>query len=86
MSEETVPSRPQGEIVLYQPQEGAGQIRVLLEGQTVWLTQNQIADLYHSSKQNISYHIKCIYDEGELLSEATVKNYLTVQQEGDRSV
>lgn len=86
MSGDPGPTRPAGEIVLYQPQQGAEQIRVLLEGETVWLTQNLLAELYQTSKQNISYHIKSIYEEGELAPEATVKKYLTVRQEGARTV
>ena len=86
MSEDAGPIRPEGEIVLYQPQEGSGQIRVLLEGQTVWLPQNLLAELYQTSKQNISHHIRSIYEDGELAREATVKDYLTVRQEGSRTV
>ncbi len=86
MTEDPGPIRPQGEIVLYQPRQGSDQIRVLLEGETVWLTQNLLAELYQTSKQNISYHIKSIYEEGELAPEATVKKYLTVRQEGSRTV
>lgn len=86
MSEDTGPIRPQGEIVLYQPAQGDEPVRVLLEGETVWLTQNLLAELYQTSKQNISYHIKGIYEEGELDPEATVKKYLTVRQEGSRTV
>jgi len=83
MSEDTGSIRPQGEIVLYQPAQGDEPVRVLLEGETVWLTQNLLAELYQTSKQNISYHIKSIYEEGELDPEATVKKYLTVRQEAD---
>ncbi len=86
MSEDAGPIRPQGEIVLYQPREGSGQIRVLLEGETAWLTQNLLAELYHTTKQNISFHVSNIYEEGELAAEATVKKYLTVRQEGSRTV
>ncbi len=86
MREETGPIRPEGEIVLYQPEEGSGLIRVLLEGETVWLTQNLLADLFQTTKQNISLHIQNIYDEGELAPVATVKKYLTVRQEGSRTV
>jgi len=78
--------RPGGEIVVYQAEGGGNQIRVLLEGETVWLTQNLLAELYQTSKQNVSYHIRSIYEEGELVPEATVKKYLTVRQEGSRTV
>ena len=83
---ETGPIRPAGDIVLYRPQEDSGPLRVLLEGETVWLTQNLLAELYETTKQNISFHILNIYDEGELAPEATVKKYLTVRQEGSRTV
>jgi len=86
VSEDTDPIRPEGEIVLYQPAQGDEPVRVLLEGETVWLTQNLLAEMYQTSKQNISYHIKGIYEEGELDPEATVKKYLTVRQEGSRTV
>ncbi|MFH1532778.1 MAG: RhuM family protein [Pseudomonadota bacterium] len=86
MSEDRGHTRPDGDIVLYQPQEGSGQIRVLVEGETVWLTQNLLAELYQTTKQNISLHIKNIYEDGELAPEATVKKYLTVRQEGPRTV
>ncbi|HOH65607.1 MAG: virulence RhuM family protein [Sedimentisphaerales bacterium] len=58
----------------------------MLEGETVWLTQNLLAELYQTTKQNISLHIQNIYKEGELVPEATVKKYLTVRQEGSRTV
>jgi len=52
---------------------------VRLDNETVWLTQQMMADLFQTSKHNISHHIQSIYDEGELLTEATVKKYLTVR-------
>jgi hypothetical protein len=78
--------RPGGEIIVYQVEGGGNQIRVLLEGETVWLTQNQMTKLYQTTKQNISLHIQNIYEDGELSPEATVKQYLTVRQEGNRAV
>ena len=51
-----------------------------------WLTQKLMAELFQTTKQNISLHIQNIYNEGELPPEATVKEYLTVQKEGDRQV
>ena len=78
--------RPEGEIVLYQPQEGSGRIWVLLEGRTVWLPQAMIAELFKTSVPNINIHLKNIYEEGELDETATVKEYLIVRQEGSREV
>ena len=74
-----------GEIVLYQPDETIC-LEVKMEDDTVWLTQAQIIDLFQSSKANISEHITNIYQQGELNYEATVRNFRTVQIEGDRSV
>ena len=74
------------QIIIYQTESGQTRIEVRLENKTVWLTQQLMADLFQSSKQNISLHINNIFDEGELLPEATVKEYLTVRQEGKREV
>lgn len=74
------------EIILYQSEDGQTKVEVRMEGETVWLTLNQLAELFQTTKQNISLHIKNIYSEGELQEAATVKEYLTVQQEGNRSV
>ena len=61
-------------------------LEVRVENETVWLTQQQMAELFNATKQNISLHINNIYDEGELEQIATVKDYLTVQKEGKRMV
>ena len=74
-----------GEIVMYQPDETI-RLEVRVEDETVWLTQQQMAELFNATKQNISLHINNIYDEGELERIATVKDYLTVQKEGKRMV
>ena len=75
-----------GEIILYQREDGAVQIDVRVEDETVWLTQQQIAELFDTTKQNVNLHIQNIFNEGELLPEATVKKSLTVQNEGTREV
>ena len=75
----------QGEIFLYQPDDTV-RLEVLMENETVWLTQAQIIELFQSSKSNISEHITNIYEQGELVYEATVRNFRTVQKEGDRMV
>lgn len=75
-----------GEIILYQRKDGAVQIDVRVEDETVWLTQQQIAELFDTTKQNVNLHIQNIFNEGELLPEATVKKSLTVQNEGTREV
>lgn len=61
-------------------------IEVLIENETVWLTQLQMVQLFQSTKQNISLHIATIFKEGELEENLTVKEYLTVQNEGERKV
>lgn len=75
------------DVVLYQASDGSTRLDVRLEGETVWLAQAQMADLFQTSKQNISAHIANVFDEGELAAdEATVKNFLTVRSEGSREV
>jgi len=74
------------EFLIFTGQAGEQSIEARYEDETVWLTQQLMAELFQSSKQNISHHIKSIYEEGELQPEATVKKYLTVRQEGKRQV
>ena len=76
----------ENKIIIYQTQDGQTKIDVRLENETVWLTQNQMAELFQTTKQNVSLHIKNIFEEGELSENSTVKDYLTVQQEGNRKV
>ena len=78
--------RPSGQIVLYRQGDDAGAIRVLLEGDTVWLTQRLMAELYQTSVPNINQHITSIYGDGELQPEATIKKYSIVRTEGSRQV
>lgn len=73
-------------IVIYQTEDGRTQLDVKLENETVWLTQAQMTELFQTTKQNISLHINNIFKERELDSKATVKEYLTVQHEGKRTV
>lgn len=75
-----------GELLLYPTDDGAAQFYLRAEGGTVWLTQLELADLFQTTKQNISLHIKNILAEGELAAMATVKEYLTVQTEGARQI
>lgn len=76
----------EGELLIYPAAGGAGGIRVLLAGETVWLTQAQIAALYQTTPQNITQHLKAIYGDGELDESTTCKDYLQVRQEGGRTV
>ena len=73
-------------IVIYQTEDGQTQIDVRLEDDTVWLSQAQMVELFQTTKQNISLHVGNVFKEGELEQEATVKEYLTVQNEGNRKV
>lgn len=74
-----------GEIILYQPNENV-QLEVRLEEETVWLTQQQMTVLFETTKQNVSLHINNIFKEEELSPISTVKEYLTVQREGNRTI
>jgi len=79
------PDFPPG-LVLFRPDDGGDALRVRIEGETVWLTQAQMAELFQTTKQNVSAHLRNIFAEGELQPGATVKKYLTVQNEGSRQV
>jgi len=74
------------EIIIYQTEDGATKINVRLEDNTVWLTQQHMAELFQITQQNISLHIINIFEEGELIPEATHKKYLSVRKEGNRDV
>ena len=74
------------EIIIYQTEDGQTKIDVRMEENTVWITQNQIAELFQSTKQNISLHINNVFKEGELSKSSTVKEYLTVENEGKRKI
>lgn len=77
-----------GNFLIYKTEDDLIEVNVRFDmnSETVWLTQNQMADLFTTTKQNISDHIKIIFEEGELDEKATVKDFLTVQQEGSRTV
>ena len=75
-----------GDIIIYQTDNGLTKIDVRVENETVWLSQQQMADLFDTTKQNISLHIKNIFYEEELDEDSTVKEFLTVQKEGNRRV
>ena len=79
-----VPQR--GEFLVYQAENGQIKLDVRLEHETLWLTQQAIAELLQTTVPNISMHIKNIYDERELIPEVTVKDFLIVHQEGQRTV
>jgi hypothetical protein len=70
------------QLFIYQTEDGRIKIDVRFQDETVWLTQQLMADLFQTTKQNISLHVRNIYEEGELNPESTVKESLTVQTEG----
>lgn len=76
----------QSNFLFYHSGDGSVKVEVVIDEETVWLPLNKIAELFGTSKQNISYHLQNIYKEGELERPATVKEILTVQQEGEREV
>lgn len=75
-----------GEIILYQTEDGLTKIDVRFEDETVWLTQQQMAELFQSSRSNIVEHIQHIYEEGELYEAATCRKFRQVRTEGSRQV
>jgi len=75
-----------GEVLIYKTDDGRVKIDVRLENETLWMTQQMMAELFQTTVPNISMHIRNIYEEGELAPEATVKKFLTVRLEGKRSV
>ena len=75
-----------GEFLIYQTEDGLTEVQLKAPDGTVWLTQAEIAELLQTSSQNITLHIKSIYEDGELMAAATCKDYLQVRQEGERQV
>ena len=74
------------DMIIYNTEDGRSKISLKLENGTVWLNQLEIAELFETTKQNVSKHIKAIFEDGELLEKATVNYQLTVQNEGIREV
>jgi hypothetical protein len=79
-------ARPKGEILFYQTEEDDTKVEVRIEKDTVWMTQASLAELYGTTPQNITMHLKNIFEEGELDEVSTCKDYLQVQMEGKREV
>lgn len=71
------------EIILYQPDETLS-LNVIVEDESVWLSQSQMSDLFQATKQNISLHINNVFKEGELSPESVVKESLTTAADGKR--
>ena len=74
------------QLILFTSEDGQARIQLRADRDTVWLTQLEMAELFNASKQNISLHLKNIFEDGELDPAATVKESLTVQTEGGREV
>ena len=74
------------ELIMYETEDGKTKIDVRMENETVWLSLEQMSDLFQRDKSTISRHIKNIFDEGELTHQGTVANFATVQSEGNRTV
>ncbi len=72
------------ELILYTSDDGEIRLDLRVDGQTVWLTQLEIAELFQTTKQNISLHVKNIFEDGELNAQSVVKESLTVQNERKR--
>lgn len=75
-----------GEIIIYQGPDGTASIEVKIQGETVWLTQQQMAELFQTSRSNVVEHIQHIYAEGELDETSTCRNFRQVRLEGSREV
>lgn len=75
-----------GQFLLYQTPDGVSKIEVKLQDDTVWLSLDQMAELFQRNKSTISRHIKNVLEEGELLADSTIANFATVQNEGNRHV
>lgn len=88
MAKDKDPASPaeQGDIVIYQTEDGSTKIDVRFVDETVWLAQQQMADLFQSSRTNITEHIKHIYEEDELDEVSTCRNFRQVRIEGSRQV
>ena len=77
-------SKNEGNIIIYQDEDGITKVSVVFNEEDIWLNQNQIAQIYKTTQENISMHIKNIYNDKELNSDATNKKFLLVQNEGNR--
>jgi len=80
------PSPHTSQLLIYQNEDGSIRLDVRFEGETVWLTQPMMAELFETSIPNVSMHLRNVFEKGELTPEATVKNFLTVRQERTRQV
>ena len=84
MSDDNPPAQqpPEGQFLLYQTEDGQTRIECRFAGETIWLSQANMAELYQTTKQNVSLHLKNLYEEGELAENRVVKEYLTTGSDG----
>jgi hypothetical protein len=82
MSTDSETPAPGGQFLVYQTQDGKLKIDVRFEGETVWLTQQHMAELFQTTKQNIGQHLKSIFAEGELVPDSVVKDSFTTAADG----
>ena len=74
------------QFILYNLPDNSGSVQALVEGETIFLTQKALAELFGVEVNTINYHLKEIYSSGELVEDATIRKFRTVQQEGNRQV
>ena len=79
-------NKPESSILIYTTDDGLAKIEVKMQEETVWLTQQQMADLFQTSRTNVVEHIKHIYEEGELEENSTCRKFRQVRKEGNREV
>ncbi len=77
---------PDNQIIIYQSEDGDTRIEVKISGVTVWLSQQQMAELYQTSRSNVVEHIKHIYEDAELSEDSTCRKFRQVRQDGNRKV
>jgi hypothetical protein len=82
MSEPNSSPPPEGQFLVYQAEDGKLKLEVRFEGETVWLTQQHMAELFQTTKQNIGQHLKSIFAESELLQNSVVKDSFTTAADG----
>ena len=86
MASSEVPAAPGGEVIVYESQEGGGHVEVRFDRESVWLTQRQMAEVFRTSTDNVSLHLKNVYATGELDEGTTAEDFSVVRPEGKRDV
>ena len=81
-----MPNNQEGQILLYQTDDGKVSVNVRFEDETFWMTQKAVSELFDTTVANINIHIKNILDDDELAADSTIKDFLIVQTEGSRKV